>query len=205
MKPDSKRSKTAVSHDATKSKTAASKLSGSHDATKSKTAASKLSGAIQSMKICIISLDVLRTVFPRMFLHDSHDNIMHRVLPELQKLTPNTVEKWNVPFDQIWGTLPPNVTGLFKYNKTLENNTHNKYGPLFNEFGALLTLHCGLIVDETHKPDKDRICCCPLSAVNTSYLKTDRNLQCKPTTGIKRFTVSELMEHAKNAHESHNM
>eukprot|EP00956_Cyclotella_meneghiniana_P034654 scaffold107190_cov40-Cyclotella_meneghiniana.AAC.1 len=179
MKPDSKRSKTAVSHDATiKSKTAASKLSGSHDATKSKPAASKLSGAIQSMKTCIISLDVLRTVFPRMFLHDSHDNVMHRVLPELQKLTPNTVEKWNVPFDQIWGTLPPDVTGLFKYNKTLENNMHNKYGPLFNEFGALLTLHCGLIVDETHKPDKDRICCCPLSAVNTSYLKTDRNLQC---------------------------
>eukprot|EP00956_Cyclotella_meneghiniana_P010190 scaffold14066_cov40-Cyclotella_meneghiniana.AAC.7 len=50
-------------------------------------------------------------------------------------------------------------------------------------------LHCGLIVDETHKPDKDRISCCPLAAVNNSYLKTDRNLQCKPAIGIKRFTV----------------
>eukprot|EP00956_Cyclotella_meneghiniana_P031262 scaffold81664_cov36-Cyclotella_meneghiniana.AAC.1 len=49
-KPDPKRSKTAVSHEATKSKTAVSK---------------QLSGAIQSMKTCIISLDVLRTVFPR--------------------------------------------------------------------------------------------------------------------------------------------
>ena len=149
-KQDSKRSK-AVSHDATKSKTAVSK---------------QLSGAIQSMKTCVISLDVLNTVFPRMFLHDSHDNIMHRVLPELQKLTPETVAKWNVPFDKIWGTLPPSVTGLFKYDKKLETNTQKKYGPLFNEFGALLTLHCGLIVDETHKPDKYRICCCPLAAVN---------------------------------------
>jgi len=186
-KQDSKRSK-AVSHDATKSKTAVSK---------------QLSGAIQSMKTCVISLDVLNTVFPRMFLHDSHDNIMHRVLPELQKLTPETVAKWNVPFDKIWGTLPPSVTGLFKYDKKLETNTQKKYGPLFNEFGALLTLHCGLIVDETHKPDKDRICCCPLAAVNISYLKTDRNLQCNKA-GIKRFTVSELMEHAKNAHKSHS-
>ena len=74
---------------------------------------------------------------------------------------------------------------------------------MFDQFGALLTLHCGLIVDETHKPDKDRICCCPLAAVNISYLKTDRNLQCNKA-GIKRFTVSELMEHAKNAHKSHN-
>ena len=74
---------------------------------------------------------------------------------------------------------------------------------MFDQFGALLTLHCGLIVDETHKPDKDRICCCPLAAVNNQYLNTDRNLQCKGTS-IKRFTVSELMEHAKNAHKSHN-
>eukprot|EP00956_Cyclotella_meneghiniana_P010191 scaffold14066_cov40-Cyclotella_meneghiniana.AAC.8 len=48
LKPDPKRSKTAVSH----------------DAAKSKTAVSKLSGAIQSMKTCIVSLDVLNTVFP---------------------------------------------------------------------------------------------------------------------------------------------
>ena len=191
-KPDSKRSKTAVSHDATKSKTAVL------DATKH-ASQTKFSRAIQSIKTCNITLDVLQTVFPRFSSHDSHDNIKLRVLPELQKLTPQRVAQWTVPFGEITRTLPPSVTGLFKYNKKLETKMQN----MFDQFGALLTLHCGLIVDETHKPDKDRICCCPLAAVNISYLKTDRNLQCNKA-GIKRFTVSELMEHAKNAHKSHN-